>query len=298
MTSKTLHPVEWPTLALLVTCYSIWALALFALPQISLTLAVIITGLAIALHSSLSHEVIHGHPFRNQRLNSMLVFPALALAIPYERFKVSHLIHHNDSRLTDPYDDPESNFMDPVVWDRLSGPARLLLRFNNTLAGRLLVGPLVGTLVWVWGDMKQIANGDRVALWGWLLHIPAVAIVVPVILTSPMPFWAYALAAYMGLAILKIRTFLEHRAHEQSRARTVVIEDKGPLALIFLNNNLHVVHHMHPRATWYQLPRLYAANPDRYLDRNEGYRYRSYAEVFARYLFKAKDTVPHPLWRR
>ena len=52
------------------------------------------------------------------------------------------------------------------------------------------------------------------------------------------------------------------------------------------------------KVPWYRLPRLYFANRERYLARNDGYMYRSYAEVFRRYLFRAKDPVPHPLWRR
>ncbi len=115
-------------------------------------------------------------------------------------------------------------------------------------------------------------------------------------MTQGMPLWAYALAAYMGQSLLKLRTYLEHRAHDAFRARTVVIEDRGPLSLLFLNNNFHVVHHMHPSAPWYRLPQLYAARRAHYLRRNEGYRYRSYAEVFARYFLSAKDPVPHPVW--
>ena len=84
---------------------------------------------------------------------------------------------------------------------------------------------------------------------------------------SPMPFWAYALAVYVALSILKIRTFLEHRAHADPAARTVIVEDRGPLALLFLNNNLHVVHHAHPGVPWYALPALYRARPDSILSR-------------------------------
>ena len=68
------------------------------------------------------------------------------------------------------------------------------------------------------------------------------------------------------------------------------------MALLFLNNNLHVVHHMHPRVAWYRLPRLFAENRARYLRRNDGYYYRSYAEVFRKHFLRAKDPVPHPLW--
>jgi fatty acid desaturase len=55
---------------------------------------------------------------------------------------------------------------------------------------------------------------------------------------------------------------------------------------------------MHPKVPWYRLPALYWANRQRYLDRNEGYVYRSYADIFRRYFWRAKDPVPHPLWRR
>ena len=96
--------------------------------------------------------------------------------------------------------------------------------------------------------------------------------------------------------VLKIRTFLEHRAHQYSTARTVIIDDKGPLAFLFLNNNLHAVHHLHPQVAWYNLPRLYRDNAASYDGFNEDYNYRSYAQVIARYFVKAKDPVPHPLW--
>lgn len=291
--------VEWPTLVLLAGCYLAWGAATTVLAALSVPLGIAVTAVAAALHSSLTHEMIHGHPFRNPRLNAALVFPALTLAIPYARFRDLHLDHHRDANLTDPFDDPESNYLDAGEWETLPAPWRAVLRFNNTLAGRLVVGPLVGTVAFVRADARLIAAGDRRVLAGWLWHLPAL---VPVILwlafVASIPVWAYLLAAYVALSILKIRTFLEHQAHERVRGRTVIIEDRGPLAWMFLNNNLHVVHHMHPRVAWFRLPGLYFGNRERYLKRNDGYMYRSYAEVFARYLFRAKDSVPHPLWRR
>ena len=287
---------EWITLALILACYAVWGLSVFWLSTMSLWLAIPVAGASIALHSSLTHEAIHGHPFRRAWHNAALMFPALTLCVPYMRFRDSHLAHHTDARLTDPYDDPESNYLDPAVWERLAPPLRWVLAINNTLAGRLLIGPLVGQIAWMIADARAIRAGDRAALSGWLWHLPALALAL--VAAAPMPLWAYLVAAYIGLAILKIRTFLEHQAHERARARTVIIEDRGPLAFLFLNNNLHVVHHMHPRVPWYRLPQLYRANPERYLGCNGGYRYRSYGEVFRRYFFQAKDPVAHPLWRR
>ncbi|MFN4130930.1 MAG: hypothetical protein ACK4GC_14140, partial [Paracoccaceae bacterium] len=44
-----------------------------------------------------------------------------------------------------------------------------------------------------------------------------------------------------------------------------------------------------------RLPALYAANRNHYLRRNDGYVYRSYAQIFALHFLHAKDPVPHPL---
>lgn len=289
--------VEWPTLIVFAATYSLWALATTYLWTISPTLAILAAALAIGQYSSLTHEVLHGHPFRSQILSEVLVFPGFTVFVPYLRFKDLHLQHHFDPALTDPYDDPESNYLDPAVWARLSRPVKALLRFNNTLFGRMLVGPAISTWALVTGDLAAIRRGDRRVLLAWALHLAGLAMVWAWLdWVGTMPGWAYGLAAYLGWSLLKIRTYLEHRAHEAARARTVVIESRGPLALLFLNNNFHVVHHMHPGVAWYRLPALYFGNRDHYLRRNDGYRYRSYIDIFRQHLFRAKDPVPHPVF--
>ena len=288
--------VEWPTLGVAVLAYGLWALGTTLAAALWLPLGVALTALGAALHASLTHEALHGHPFRSPVANAALVFPALSVTVPYLRFKDTHLAHHRDAVLTDPYDDPESNYLDPAVWDRLGPVRRGLLAANNTLAGRLLLGPVIGQAAFMARDWRAIRAGDRRVAAGWALHVPAVALVLAWVgWIGAMAWWAFALATYLGLSLLKIRTFLEHRAHEKARARTVIIEDGGPLAFLFLNNNLHVVHHMHPKVAWYRLPALYRAHRDRFAACNEGYVYRSYRDIFARYLTRAKDPVPHPL---
>ncbi|EEW25657.1 fatty acid desaturase [Rhodobacter ferrooxidans] len=289
---------ETKTLGLLAATYALWIFGTTWGTQLSPLLGIILTGIAIAQFCSLQHEALHGHPFANRALNAALVFPGLTLTVPYGRFRDTHLAHHHDPILTDPYDDPESNYLDPAVWDRLHPAAKLLLRLNNTLLGRITLGPLLGNALWLKAELALIRKGDRAVIRDWLLHLAGVALVVWWIIPAAMSGWGYLAAAWIGHALLKIRTFLEHRAHALPRARTVIIEDRGPLALLFLNNNLHVVHHMHPTVPWYDLPGLYAANTQHYQRHNDGYRYRSYAEIFARYLLRAKDPVPHPLYPR
>ena len=288
---------EWPTLIIFAATYALWAIASTILWTWSPTLAILAAALAIGQYSSLTHEVLHGHPFPNQTLSELLVFPGFTVYVPYLRFKDTHLQHHFDPALTDPYDDPESNHLEPTVWARLSPPVQLLLRFNNTLFGRMVVGPAISFWALVKGDAKAILRGEHRVTLAWALHAAGL---VPVWLwlayVGNMPIWAYLLAAYLGWSLLKIRTYLEHRAHAAARARTVVVESQGPLSLLFLNNNFHVVHHMHPGVAWYRLPALYRSRKDHFLRRNEAYVYRSYVEIFRQHLFRAKDPVPHPIW--
>jgi fatty acid desaturase len=293
-------PSEWPTLALLAATYVLWAAVTANADTLGLWLAVPLTALCLTQHSSLQHEVLHGHPFRNRALSEATVFPALGLLIPYERFRDLHLKHHQDEHLTDPYDDPESNYLDPAVWAGLSGPVKALLRANNRLLGRMALGPAIGMAGFLRAEWLAGTRGPeaerRAVRRAWALHALGVAPVAGWLATAgTMPVWAYGLAAYLGLSVLKIRTFLEHRAHEKAAGRTVVIEDRGPLALLFLNNNFHAVHHAQPRLAWHALPGAYAARPEHWLARNRGYRYGSYAEVFRAHFLKSKDPVPHPL---
>lgn len=284
--------VEAPTLGLLLLCYIVWTASIC----VGGFLGVTGVALSVALHASLQHEVIHGHPFKSARWNAALVAPALGLLIPFARFRDTHLAHHQDAILTDPYDDPETNYLDPTVWAKLPRWVQGVLRLNNTLAGRMLIGPIVAQTVFVVGDYRAARAGDASVVRGWLWHVPAVAFVVCLVWLAPISLGAYFAGAYLSHSLIKIRTFAEHRAHEHAAERSVIIEDRGPLALLFLNNNLHVVHHMHPHVAWHRLPAMYRRSQSRYQGRNGGYVFRSYWALFSRHLLRSKDPVPHPLY--
>jgi len=287
---------EWGTFVLIVACYAAWLAVVFLLASWSPWLAIPAMGLVAALHSSLTHEALHGHPFRATWLNEAMMALPLTLFIPFNRFRDLHLAHHQDANLTDPYDDPESNYLDPQVWSGLSGWQKRLYTANNTLLGRVVLGPAIGQAAFLRDEWRGALRGDKAVLLAWVMHLTGVAVVLWIVAQSAMPVGAFFASAYIGLGLVKIRTFLEHRAHEKSRARTVIVEDRGLLAFLFLNNNLHVVHHMNPAAPWYRLPALYRSGKDRYLACNEAYVYRSYGQIFREYFWHAKDPVAHPLW--
>ena len=87
--------------------------------------------------------MVHGHPSPYPGLNELLVFPSLWLWLPFRLYHQSHLRHHRTGVVTDPLEDPESFYLTPAEWKRCGRLRRLFLIVNNTLAGRLLLGPLV-----------------------------------------------------------------------------------------------------------------------------------------------------------
>lgn len=289
--------VEWPTLFICFLCYAGFAVATLCTHLLGYTLAAGVLVLALTLYSSFHHEVTHGHPFRLPWANLVLVFPALGWMIPYPRFRDTHLAHHHDPSLTDPYDDPETNFVDPAEWRRWSSARHALYRWNNTLLGRMAFGPAITLAVFYKQDLRAISKGDRNIARAYLFHATGLLpVLVWLLWLGQMPLWLYAASVYLSLSVLKIRTFLEHRAHEKARCRSVIIEDRGLLSFLFLKNNLHAVHHSSPDVPWYQLQEQYEARREAYQARNGGYVYRSYHEIFSQHFLKAKDPVPHSLW--
>lgn len=291
---------EWPTLALILGSAAGWMLLVGFYEHLGGWIVCPLAAVLVTLQSSLQHEVLHGHPTRSPALNEALVYCPLGLFVPYRRFKSLHLRHHNNDRLTDPYDDPESYYLAWRDWQDLPLAVQLLLKANNTLAGRLVLGPLVSQAGFIGSEIAMMRRGDRVVMRAWTHHLAGLLpVVLFVSLVGGMPLWLYGLGiAYPAMSMLMLRTYAEHRAHDNAEARSIIVEFCPIFSLLFLNNNLHVVHHANPRAPWYQLPGLYRAAKADWQRRNGGYVFSSYFELARQYFFKAKEPVAHPLMYR
>ncbi len=250
----------------------------------------------MAWHASLQHELIHGHPTRLPWLNRAIGLPPLLLHLPFDRYRALHLAHHRDERLTDPLDDPETQYFTPAGWRGLGSVGRLIVRLSARLAGRLLIGPAwaIGRFIWRdFGRARRGAPGVRAA-WAW--HIPMlVAVLAWLTVICGMTLTAYAACFWLpGMALLLLRSFAEHRAAPDAECRTAVVERAPVLGLLFLFNNLHAAHHERPGLAWYRLPNWYRQERDRLLAKNGGLVYRGYAEVARRYLLAPHDQSVHP----
>ncbi len=290
---------EWPTISLLVFCYAGWLFVTYFHQSIGLLPTLICGTVLITLYSSIVHEVLHGHPTRNEILNELLVLPALAIFFPYRRFKTLHITHHNDDILTDPQDDPETYYVAEGDWQRYSNLTRGVLLFLNTLLGRFLLGPIHMVIFLLRRDVPAIWKGDKDVRLAYLLHAVGMVLVFAwVVGIAGMSVWLYLLLAYCGASLLMLRTFAEHQSHPNGGGRTVIVEAHWFFGLLFLNNNLHIVHHRNPDIPWYDLPALYLATREQYQRENEGYVYTGYWPIIWQYFFQAKEPVMHPINRR
>jgi fatty acid desaturase len=288
--------IEWPTLSLLLAVYIGWGLLTWfhaSLPTVAL---VLIGGPLLTLHSSLQHEILHGHPTKWRTVNRLLATPPLALWIPYESYRISHLLHHRDDKLTDPLDDPESYYWMPDDWGRLDGLRKALVNAQTTLLGRVLLGPPWIVYRYWRCQIRAMLNGDRAIrrIWaGHALHV--LPVVVWLMFVVKMDLAVYVLTmVYPGTGILLIRSFAEHRASFGVTERTAIVENSWLLGPLFLFNSLHSAHHTVPGLAWYELPGWYKDNRDRLIQQNGGLVYNSYFDVARRYLLRPHDQVTHP----
>ncbi|MBX2886901.1 MAG: fatty acid desaturase [Granulosicoccus sp.] len=295
MNMQKQQPVEWYTVFLFFACYSTWIVSLYAYTLIGYP-ALILTVLATAFQSSLQHEALHGHPTQSWLCNEILATPAVGVWFPYRRYQTLHLRHHKDQRLTDPLEDPESWYVTQQTWIKMSRIQQWILTLNGTLLGRLILGPIISWTGFWRSDFQAIVQGNRRIALDWLIHLVGLIPVWMVLNSVALPLWQYSLlVAYPATSIMLIRSFIEHRAAVDFQQRTAVVEAGWFMRMMFLNNNLHAVHHRYPALPWFALPKIWQERKEQVLSENGNYLiHGGYAEVARRWLLRCREPNIHP----
>jgi fatty acid desaturase len=290
--------IEWPTVALAFTIYGSWLMATYFYRDLPFWGLAAIGAWIIAWQLNLQHETIHGHPTRNRRINEIIGCWPLSLWLPYSIYRSTHLAHHRDENLTDPFEDPESYYWNEANWRSSCLVRQAFARARTTLLGRIILGPaflIAHSVDDLAGNAWRNKRRARAILLRHLLWCAPVLIWVMVV--CRMPLWIYlACFVYPGAGLAMVRSFAEHRAAPEAERRTAIVENAWILGPLFLFNNLHVAHHLRHRLPWYQLPKFYRLNRAALIERNGGLIYNSYLDVARRYLLRPHDSPVHPGW--
>jgi fatty acid desaturase len=291
--------VEWPTVALAAVIYGGWLGLTYFQSALPWWILCPVGAWLVAWQGSLQHEVLHGHPTRWRRFNRLMALPALSLWLPYECYRVAHLMHHRDERLTDPLDDPESYYWTKGLWGTLNRVWHPLLRLQTTLAGRLIVGPAWTVPRFLLKQLDAWQGGSPVAHRAWRSHLVPLALVLAwLVFVCKMNLLLYVFGiAYPAASLALLRAFAEHRAACEVFERTAIVENAPVLGLLYLYNNLHAAHHERPTMPWYEIPAWYRENRERLIRDNNGLVYDGYGDVARRYLLRPHDGLLHPFDR-
>ena len=158
-----------------------------------------------------------------------------------------------------------------------------------------MLGPAIAVAKFWASEARMVRSGNRRRVVIWARHAPAVAMVLLwTVGVCRIPLLVYAaLVVYPSISLSQLRSFAEHRAHAESNLRTRAVEANPVWALIFLNNNLHIAHHAHPKLPWYELPRAWQQMRRSAIASGLVF-HGGYRQIFREYLFRPVISAEHP----
>ena len=288
--------LEGPTWLVAAAIYGAWFLLIWYHALIPWWLQMPIGAYLIAWQFSLQHECIHSFRSVPAWFRFVVAYPPLGLWFPFPLYRKSHSIHHRNTHLTVPGQDTEGYYVRQAEWRDASPLWRGVLLFNQTLVGRLAIGPLLRLAKLAQRETGRVRRGDYSHLPHWAAHVVAVGVLFWFISgVCGMPWWHYVLViAYPGFSLGLLRAFIEHRAGRRPGERTAIVESNPFFGLLFLYNNLHIAHHLQPTMQWFELPAYYRRNREQLLAANDHFIYRGYAQIARRFFLRPVFHPVHP----
>lgn len=287
---------DGPTLLVAAAIYAGWLFLLASHRYVPWWITAPLAGYIVQWHFSLQHEAIHSMRGIPKWLRRALVWPPIGIWFPFELYRRSHARHHRNDHLTYPGEDTESYYHEEEDWEDYGRLSRWLLVVNQTFLGRLFIGPFLRTPHFFIEEVGKILGGDLANLGIWVRHLVGVTLtllfVAEIFDMSALRYLAEFV--YPGLMLGMMRSFTEHRWGEQPGERTAVVESNWVFGLLFLWNNLHVVHHAYPTLPWWKVPRVWRQHRERIQAHNGGFVFKGYGEIARRWLVKPNFIPIHP----
>jgi fatty acid desaturase len=289
---------ELPTVALGLVLYLSWLGLTWWHASIPWPLLFLAGGYVTQWHFSLQHESIHGMRHWPSWLRTAFVWPPLGLWMPYPIYNRSHSTHHVNFNITHPQRDTESYYHLAGAWQQAGPLQRRIALWNQTLWFRMVFGPFLRLWKLARRETGRLRSGDYSNAPHWATHVVSLAVILWwVCVVCGMPLWKYLLCfAWPGMSLGMLRTFTEHRWGERPMERVAIVESNTLMGVLYLYNNLHLVHHRSPTLPWYRIPAKWRAQRDEMLATNQGFYYRGYLDIARRFLFRPVFDPVHPHW--
>ncbi|HWU31863.1 MAG TPA: fatty acid desaturase, partial [Marmoricola sp.] len=255
--------VAWPTVALYLG-----TLAMFVVEMLGFFAwdwsrwATVPMGAAVTfLMFSVLHETTHHATSTNTRFNNALghlSVPLVVLWATYPLVKFIHIEHHRNTN------EPKS--IDPDAWCE-EGPAWLLPLRLATI-----------DLWYVIFYLRRLKDRPRREVATTFSVFSVVMVAFAAIIASGYGMtllWAFLIPNRIGILILAWWfDYLPHHGltktqrEDKYQATRIRVGGEAVLTPLFVYQNYHLVHHLHPSIPFYRYVRAWRRNEQAYLDRN------------------------------
>jgi ferredoxin-NADP reductase/fatty acid desaturase len=255
--------MAWPTAALYVGTLVLFAVEMAGLlvgdlsPWLTVPMGAAVTFLMFSVLHESTHHAISTNTWVNNAFGHLSVLLVVPWA-PYALVKFIHIEHHRNTN--------ESKSIDPDAWCE-EGPAwQLPLRWATIDLWYVVfylrrlpdrprreVAATFTVFTAVIGGFVAVAaagHGSEL-LWGFL---------VPQRFGMLVLAWWFDYLPHHGLTVTQ--------REDKYRATRVRVGGEGLLTPLFVYQNYHLVHHLHPSIPFYRYVRAWKRNEQAYLDRN------------------------------
>jgi len=276
--------VAWPTVALYVATLGLFALEMYGAlaanwsPWVTIPMGAAVTFLMF----SVLHESTHHATSTDTRFNNALGYLSVPFVAPYASYRLLRFIHIEHHRNTN---EPKS--VDPDAWTSEGPWWQLPFRWMTIEAWyfvfyvrRISQRPrreVVGTVATAVGVFAAFA-GLIIAGFGAEL---VVVFLIPQRIGMGILAWWFDYLPHHGLPFTQ--------RQDKYRATRVRVGGEWWATPLFVYQNYHLVHHLHPSVPFYRYVRAWRRNEQAYLDRNA-----AISTVFGRSL----TTAEYRTWRR
>jgi len=276
--------LAWPTVALYVGTLGLFAVEAYGLlaadwsPWLTIPMGAAVTFLMF----SVVHESVHHAISTNTKVNNAfgwVAMPFVAIYTTFPLFKFIHIEHHRNTN--------EPMTVDPDMWT--SGGPKALLPFRWATVD-------LWYLVYYLLRAQERPNREMVPIVGYFAVTVGIGAAMVTSGLAYEVFFLYLIPQRLGMAVLAWWfDYLPHHGltmtqrEDKYQATRVRVGGESWMTPLFVYQNYHLVHHLHPSVPFYRYIRAWRRNEQAYLDRNA---------AISTWFGRSLTTSEYRTWRR